>query len=357
MLFLSSPTYAQYRETLKEETFNPANFEKFVIKIEKKKKDYPWVVDFKSVSFVDLRPDTSKLGFVIAGENPVYRNVVFPKPTAEYLNEKINEFYSPNPESLTEITFFLKQIWISERLIKTEPGKNILKGPIEYLSYFYFNADCYKVSDNKYTYLGTLDTITSQKKWIVNAADDLLKQMLFEALDKANKLYKNANSEASFISLSEIIKKHEESANFPILKAEEPEQGIYITYSDFLNNSPTIREFEVLKNKSKKYLKASNIEDTLLSNAWGFYDGKNLNIHVNDSYYKAIRSQNTFELAGPRNTTKIYSTGGMIFASALTSLFSGLASGGFSILMMGSTNQIMKELVPYQLNMKDGTLY
>ena len=69
------------------------------------------------------------------------------------------------------------------------------------------------------------------------------------------------------------------------------------------------------------------------------------------------RVQNTFELAGPRTIRKLYTTREVIYRAVLGSFFNGLAGGGMGFFMMMTDEKIMRELVPYQLNIKEGTFY
>jgi hypothetical protein len=362
LFFLTSLSCAgQNRERLRESTFEPTSFTEFKINLEKKRKDYPWVVDFKDAGFIDCRSDTSKLGFILAPVNTFsdeYQRVIFPKPAAAYLTERMPSFYSGNPDAAESLTFILKQLWVSERIVNpTSLGRKMLVGSLDFLSYCYLSTDCYATMNGEYRLVGSIDTVVSVRKWMVNAADDLLRKTMFETLNQANLLFKNRNEHTAPLSKEELLKKYRAVFNYPILTVEQPAKGVYLTYQDFLGNNPATAIFQVEKTKKKEIVHCNGIEDSVLAKAWGYIDSTGLNIHVNNNYYRAVKTQNTFEVAGPREVISLYNTGDKIFTAVVQSFFFGLASGGLSLATMGGHNRVMKELVPYQLNIHDGTFY
>lgn len=361
-LFTSLSDYAQpRRERLKESGFDPNSFPEFKTGFSKKKKDYPWVVDFNAVQFLDMRSDTSKVGFILAPVNSFtdeYHRVVFPKPAAEYLTKTMKDFYTGDPDAGASLTIVLRQLWVSERMVTPNTvGRQILVGSIDQLSYCYLGADCYASSGGQHQYLGNIDTVVSVRRLLTNAADDLFRKTMFEALNKANILFKKSDKASTAINTDALHQQYYKSISHPVLQVEEPARGVYLTYPEFLQNKPSFINFTVERTKKKEIMHCPGIEDSLLAKAWGYYDSTGLNIHMNDNYYRAVRTQNTFEVAGPRTILSLYSTEEKIFTAVVESFFSGLASGGLSLALMGGHNKTMKELVPYQLNVFDGTVY
>lgn len=349
---------AQYRERLKESSFDPASFEEFTIELKKKKKEYPWVVDFSKTEFIDCRSDTSKLGFVMAGQFNDYHRVIFPQPTAAYLSETMQKFYNSNPDTKENVAFVLKHLWVSERLVTPATyARSLLIGSIDYLSFCYVNVDCYAESNGQYKLIGKIDTVVSVRKWIVNAADDLIKKTFFEAISKANVFFKNRNNAETSIDRERLIANYKSGFDFPVLKAANLTKGVYLNYNEFLNNNPSVKGFEVVKTKKTEIIKSENIADSVLARSWGYSDGTTLNIRVANNYYRAVRLANTFEIAGPRELATMYSGEEISLQITLAVFFQDFVRGGLIISAMGGHNRIMKELVPYQLNIKEGTLY
>ncbi len=360
LLLFSVSSLAQNRERLKEKTFDPSSFPAFTVELKKKKKDIPWVVNFNKATFIDCRADTSKIGFILAGSNNDYHRLVFPKPTIEYLSEKMPALYQSNPDTPTNISFAIKHLWVSERLVKTEWGRSILVGSIDYFTFCYLNMDYYTETNGQYQFLGTIDTVISARRWIVNYGDDLILKTFHEIINKANILFKKGITATTTFSKKELINNYKAAIDFPVLASPQPAKGVYLSYKEFLDNSPSVKDFIVEKTKRTETLKSAEIPDSVFNKAWAYFDGNNLNIHINNNYYRAIRVENTFELAGPRDPESKFSTGERILRLAIGNFIAGLTSThGISLdwVTTGSHNQIMKELIPFQLNIREGTLY
>ncbi len=361
LLLLISPAFclSQSREKLKENSFNSDNFKEFPIEIKTGKKDKPLDVHYGSAGFIDARADSSKLGFTLAGASAdmEYHNIIFPKPAAAYLGEKATSLLNTDPAKTGRLVFVLKHLWVTERIIRAPALKSILTGPINYLSLCYVNSDCYSAENGRYTYLGTVDTVVSFKRWLVGSADELLKKTLTDLLNTGESLLMSTDTRPAAISYEELIQKIRSGFDLPILQANQPAKGVYYTYIDFLNNKPSVTDFTVIKDKKTETLSNPGGDDVLLNKAWGYFDGTDLQVHINNNYYRMSRHQNTFEIAGPRTLDKFYGTGDKIFAATLNGFFGGIVSGGVTLMMMGSANKIVKELVPYQLNIADGLVY
>ena len=244
----------------------------------------------------------ANLALSLRGANTEYHRVVFPKPAATYMTEKTIPFLSNGSANNGNLTFVLKHLWVSEVIVKATFGKSLLTGPIDYLSFCYLNSDCYSSVNGEYTLLGNIDTVISIKRWMVGAGEDLLKKTLIDLLQTGDSLFVLQTKKNEPISYDALIKKTQADFDLPILKSSQPERGIYMTYADFLNNNPSIKEFNVIKDKKTESL------DKIIN-------------------------------------------------ASVATFFSGIAAGGFTLLVMGSTNKIMKELIPYQLNIRDGALY
>jgi hypothetical protein len=149
----------------------------------------------------------------------------------------------------------------------------------------------------------------------------------------------------------------ENQFNYPILKTSEPKKGIYRNYEDFLNNNPVEGDFEVKTEKPVTWLSSNTIDTAVTNAAWGYSDGKDIYKHLNESYYKMNRVQNTFELAGPRVIRSLFTKEQIFFKTAVSHFLGGISSGGITLLFLLNDEKIMRELVPYQLNIKEGTFY
>jgi hypothetical protein len=254
------------------------------------------------------------------------------------------------------VLFVLKDLWLSEILVPASFGKSLLNGPIGNLSFCYCSADCYLVNDNKIRFLGAIDTIVSVKKWIVVVADDLIKKIITNVMVTADSLISQPPSLAKETTYEALSNELKSACNFPILNSPL-RKGIYLSYNSFLTNNPVTDEFKITEDAKREYIQCPSLNDSITNQAWGYSDGAEAYIHLNEKYYRLIRSQNTFDFVGPRKITNLHSGAGMILNASIATFLRGAVGGAVTLLFMGSDNKIMKELVPYQLNITKGTIY
>ncbi len=345
------------RERLKEKTFDPEKFKDYTVELETQKYFEDMLqCNLSSVTFLDARANSSKFGFFRSGDGTFYR-FVFPKNTVDYITERRPKFIKfMDSSGKKNVLIVLHHLWLSQVIIKANFFKSTMGGPKDYLCFCYFNADCYTKSDSGYRYIGVIDTVLSVKKWMGNTANDLTRKTIRASLSIADRKFHDVPKEAVLISEQRVKEKESTRYNYPILNSAA-KKGIFLTYNDFLNNNPADVDFEIETPRSYEVIKCGSIDTSFTNKAWGYCDGKHIYKHINNNYYRMVKSQQTFELVGPRVITQLYSTGEEIFQVAVAQIFQGLIGVMGTALVLESEKAIMHELVPYQLNIKEGTLY
>ena len=341
--------WGQNREILKKNKFNSDAFKDYAVEVKKKWFDSIKINFPADIEFIDERADKSKLGFVRMGEANSFFNLIFPEQSIKYINSRFHHIIKPT-NSKTRVRIVIRHMWMSQIITRST---SILTDKA-YLIYCYFKADYYREIDGMLQFAGELDTVFNMKKWMGHGSDDLMKKTLITALTYCDSLRASSNAYYPVKLLTESLNNQ---FNYPILQTQLPKKGIYFSYEDFLNNNPGEVDFEILEDRNETFLFCKSLDTSVTNKAWGYSDGKDIYKHLNDNYYKMNRVQNTFELAGPRTIRKLYTTGEVIYRAVLGSFFNGLAGGGMGFFMMMTDEKIMRELVPYQLNVKEGTFY
>lgn len=273
------------------ESFDALRFKPLPVEI-KTKGDPLLEAHFSSVIIYDFRADKSKLGFARAGEKIEDRRFVFPSDDEQYLNKKINKLFSRDAKSNDTIVLFLKNLWLYEGRQQASAVKRELTGDIQLISHCFIHCDVYSSNAGIITALGTIDTILTSNGWIVNKGDDLLKEALVSTLGMSDSLLQLNRATTN----SGVIKP---DLNLPVVLAEHPKKGIYLSFKDFLNNNPDTASFEAEINGRKRILKSSAYADSIVAKCWGYSDGDAIFMNINNDYYRLNRSQNTFDLKGP----------------------------------------------------------
>ena len=349
LLFVKSLLFGQGREVLKQNTFNSASFKPYEIGVKKKWFDSVKLNFTGDIEFIDKRADESKLGFVRMGEDNLYFNLLFPGQNINYVNASFHHIIKPANNN-TRLKIVIRHLWLSQ--IVTEPTSKWKDD--RYLCFCYFKADYYREANGMVQFAGELDTVLSIRKWMGHANDDLMKRTLLAALAQCDSLPLSSNPSYPLKLLNDSL---DNQFNYPILKTRLPKKGIYSSYEDFLNDNPREENYEVKTRKGFTYLVSEGADTSVTNAAWGFCDGKDVYKHLNESYYKMNRVQHTFELAGPRKINDIFSKKKMFFAVSVSVFFKGLS--GFILIpfLTSSDEKYSRELVPYQLNIQEGTFY
>ncbi len=345
----------QVREKLKKDKLNSEKFKLYEIAIKKNWFDSIKINFDGGVKFIDARGDTGKFGFIRTGNDNAFYNLVFPKKNSAYMNAQFKHPASGKGQLLIVIRNF----WISQIIGKIEKKKFGLPGtPVkDFLSFCYLKAEYYLVKDEQVGYLGNVDTLFRIKKWIGLVADDLVKKSLTLALSNCNVLLLNSPLSSYSFPQAQLFDTLYNQINYPILKTTTPQKGIYLKYEDFLNNKPFTEDFEIKQHKNETYILCSHLDTSKTNAAWGYSDGTDIFKHINDDFYKMFRVQNTFEFAGPRSIRKLYTLAEVISTTAIDAAFLAGPSVALDLLTILSDDAIMEELVPYQLNIKEGTFY
>jgi hypothetical protein len=111
------------------------------------------------------------------------------------------------------------------------------------------------------------------------------------------------------ISLEQLTKYYAQRWDKPILKQTQFERGVYLSFAEFLNNKPSIRDFVVKKDKLADviYIPVAGRaggELTAAREVWGYCDGKNLFIKSGENYFLLVRRQNTYYFMGSKELVK-----------------------------------------------------
>jgi hypothetical protein len=137
-------------------------------------------------------------------------------------------------------------------------------------------------------------------EWIFLPFDSMARKIM--ASDIATVLTKKKN-----ITIAQTDSFYTKRFDLPILKTTALLKGIYLTFQDFINNKIMAADFRWQNGTitDELYL-VQNGTESLVTEFWGFSDGKTLFIKSGFNIYPAIRRQNTFEVFGAKHITNYH---------------------------------------------------
>jgi hypothetical protein len=304
---------------------------------------------FSSIKIIDSRFDTSKIGFlpginIIQDKRNVFRKIRFKGGIVKSLQEYYNDYYKNSfQQNGFELLIVMKRFWVSG--VDNRKDKQIeLTNSLEVATNLYFKWEYYLGKNNNYLPVKRVDTI-------IQVSDDLAQYIDEEFNERRLARFKFALK--AMIELHDFEKKvevfdkqpkktMEEIDNYNakrndlvVLKDSILKKGIYLSFDEFKNNSPSIKDYKEEKTrynifKSERYL--TDAQGNLINNYWGYSDGEDFRYGKfgND---RIFRIGNTFQFfiqinaVAPNNSTPV------------------------------TTKDKIKVWFPYQIDMESGKIY
>jgi len=266
--------------------------EHFVFQTENVKIDKSF---FSSVEVTDARFDTVYMGFVQKGAFNHKAPIQLVQSMPVEIMEATSKIIAGAVKQNRTILILVRNFFLSELTTATsETGT------------FTFEAGCYlKDEDNSYRTMFTVDTI------MVVRALDVTKKLL----GKANEQFKLFIQRAALYDTSELGKisysrnqlqniDETEKKMIPVYNVDVPQKGLYATFQDFKNNTPTETKFIEEFNKKTEPLffymndDSSKGKEVTRTHYYAICDGNILFISTEHGLYPARKKDHDFYFVG-----------------------------------------------------------
>ena len=279
---MTFPVYAQ---------ISKASFHPFVVEI--KKQFYKNSVSGKHFyNFIDERDDTTRMGYLF-GENKIfYFN--FPQEATTYLNSKYND--DENKVEHDTILIGIQRLWISQEKTSSSLTKSILLSPVSTIGSCRVICNIYKKINSSYFLLHKYDSTITKKGYLGNTNDELMGKSLFTMIKVTDSI---SSLNISLNVLGEKLDFNRVKVLPKIITDEKMNEGFYLTYTDFLNNTPVSIPFEFKESKKGQYLKLlenKNDDSVYRTKSWGFCKNGVAYVRLENDFSQLRRYQNTFDL-------------------------------------------------------------
>lgn len=272
--------------------FNFSKYHERTLSLQKSSVSKNTLAEPVNLQVLDLRADSTSIGF----DRQSYFTV--PSMCKQIRNSLASQIDLKNEFALKEeqeIIVCIKKLWITSHL-KYMDG--YWKGGI------LWKIDCFKKNDGNYSYLCQLDTIIekSNEKFQQDALD-LISICLHASADKIYSALHKFDEPGEFVDFNQI---NSRSDNVSILDDQHINKGIYRTYDQFLNNSPSDEHFEIEKDKFTDALYTTNSAGAfeLEKKVWGYCDGEKMYVKSGQKYFQLYRVNNAFYIYGSKNIDK-----------------------------------------------------
>ncbi len=262
-----------------------------------------------SLSVLDARPDSSKLGFMRKGKNEFYK--IVPDQSIGQFFEKHTHLKDVGTDSGFSYLLVLRKLMLDENnpefqlhasipLIKNNAHSNFGR--------CHARIEVYLKNGERYIPLFRLDSLFTSNKPLKSCATDLLYQPFEYCLDRLPTKQSPAQlAKRKQMTIQEVIAFSFKNTLQAHALITNTKRGIYHTYSDFLNNKVDTASFSVQSGKlSDELFLQQGEQQQLLTIFWGICDGNNVFIRLGPNLFQLHPVQNTFELWGFPHLTQHY---------------------------------------------------
>ncbi|SFE96422.1 hypothetical protein SAMN05518672_11356 [Chitinophaga sp. CF118] len=282
----------------------------------------PTGIDISDIRVINAVSDSSMLGYVQTGMFNRWMEARPDKPYTQFLQSYVNRKYeSIYRKNTAHMVWVIQELRISERTFNmSEKG------------FLHLKAMAFTSNDNEtFKYLIQLDTILVTGGMDVthkhgdNIADAL--QILLE-----QSLKKSAQTDSPAYSLATIREKALQRYQKPALQSNEHVDGIYLTFEEFINDQPSIKniDYSLEHNGVHFFYIDNNGKMTFIDKFWGV---RKRGVLLKQYYNLLIaieQKQNSIVLTGylplarrKNNATLMTATGSGLIGAAIVGAAAG----------------------------------
>jgi hypothetical protein len=254
------------------------------------------------VVVVDNREDTMLLGYYTAANKKTYR-LRFETSTATEMAHwmvnymKLDSGKTDNNVLYVSLKKFILSTEITEKVFDNGHEGQAQNGWEEGVL---AKMEFYLKKDNVFYPLYRFDSILVVNKKLQEKADEFITAILKISVAKLFALnFEVVLMKSRKLMLEDIMVYNSKTINTPILTQTEYKKGVYKTFDEFKNNTPSIKEFQFKKGSAGDILYVTeNGQEYPERTAWGFCDGKDIFINSGDKYSQLVNQGRTFYFKG-----------------------------------------------------------
>lgn len=246
------------------------------------------------ITVIDKRFDTSKIGFGLEGtKNKTIR-------LDGGVATGVQRYLNGNAEAATPaFVVVLRNLWLQElkagELREADEDietKNISRCTAKF--------DVYALEDGYCRALLRIDTVLETSYYLKQAGAGLLADVLDYTLVKISALnVKEATARKTPVKLNDLLRLYEQKMTLPRLTNDTLQRCVYMTYEDFAQKRPSPLNFVLEQDEGGDFLYLNeNNEKRLLTDFWGFCDGRFHFVKVGANFFPLVREYNAYSFLG-----------------------------------------------------------
>lgn len=278
------------------------NVKTAIIKIDTSEKGETFAIPYSQIKILDARFDHTKIGCCynskfLGSISTEKFDAKFPDSFPAYFSKFLKTFIELEPSNKDQLIILIKQFRIADHFVR-----GIKADPVEVEQTLKISASFYALHGNRCFKLFSVDNILlhniqkfhERKRKIEEGSRPFaLREMLYRLLQSQN--WQLNTSQPSF-TLSDMELAIQKRFDLP-LYTSTLKKGVYKSFSDFINNTPSTGDFKVFYKKGGiDHLEDKNGNDYQTKGIWGICDGSKNYMLVRDQLVELIPNDRSFRV-------------------------------------------------------------
>ncbi len=342
VLFLKSIEVFSQKDQVSEKDSPNERFDYFYFKLKLSKVSEKKVFPFNSVTVLDERLDTTKLGYSFINSHIPRKKFCFQDGTKKEISTFLHGYLHENYSILNNtLIVCLKKFWIVSYAKKDYD--------------LFLKIEFYLKDDSCYRPLYRIDSMFSARLDLTTFIENALIQTTSRLDEVSIFEYK----QLICVSSNQLEAFNQKPKQVPVLKEKMAAKGVYLNFEQFKNNRPAFTDFVVSFDNLTDiiYVKDHNGKDSSVINAWAISDGEIAYLKYGYNFFPLFRSGDNFDFYA---FDKIVPGGFFPNASRPTSPYTNPKVAALDVGLKGILSSIRiksKNLMPLQLDMENGEVY
>jgi hypothetical protein len=261
-----------------------------------------------SLLVLDARSDSFALGFTEKGTFwATTRRIVPEFGLAEMAQQYMHSLLLPvDTAGSSPILLCIRRLWLSEEEIDEDsrPSYDFISGRRIQFNKTICTArlEFYRQRGASYCPLIRVDTTICGSQSLREGAGVYLQWILAEALSRLSAEADLSGKHRHLLSIAEIQQFNGQPYQVPILADSNYPRGVFLTFDEFRNNAPSIRDFQVNRTRHGEvdvvYIRSADNQFRATRDLFGYSDGKQLFLRYGNTYCPLKKIQESFYFMG-----------------------------------------------------------
>ena len=254
---------------------------------------------FGAIRILDARYDQNNIGSVVKdlSDKGITQNkmlAVFPEKLNTYLPKLLANMFQLDRENFDTLTILMKQFRIADHIGMSPQDQLQLE------TFLTISCSFFKEKGGRLTKISSVDDVIAAP-WDTNerpGKKEIAPLRAQAVMKLLLRVFQNRNWTATQLSfpLEEAEKSIKKRLQLPVFTDTTYVAGIYKTFEEFKNNSPSIFEFKVGRDRDKNVKEVLDMNGNVLhpKDFWGLSDGKDRYISFQSGLHKLSLVESSF---------------------------------------------------------------